>query len=485
MAPETIAAASLSRMKKLAQAEFALQPDGVITLDGISFTGNDVLQELDQADAQQRLHYHLLLWEHKELLELLEKDHLHMDNMGQWYALHRDEGFRDFVSPYFATAFHSAMNTLLHNQDLYSAASWMDFLVFVRPEDEEQAIRSVRVFLEEALRLFRNLNDKSYRDRLPELAPWRDSSWSLLINKLPSSLMPYTDELANAIINFTVRIQKANPKLGFEISAGLMGLQRVDPSLRRLINSNHEVYRKKNNRGVFNMPSLYPVVVGLIILVRVLSSIDFSGDKANRSTSTFKVEDYQSAMADLSYEGIRLFYQQQYRDSKSSKLPVDFDVNKAIFSDRPIYLLVEAGPLDSLYPMALVNNTGERIKVDVISAGNVSNVAVGEHDILAIRAYQSRSIDMMLTFHQADVSKVIVPATKDLQYLHVAADARQPYHKLNLVDGQSIDLPSVQRDKLKNMPLVVTIDQRNSGYVLSLKGKVQAVNYRALPFVKN
>lgn len=477
--PEDLATTTLPRMKKLAQAEFALQPDGVLMLEGISFTGNDVSQELDHPDAQQRLQYHLSVWEHKGLLELLEQDHLHMDTMDQWYVLHQDEGFRYFISPYFATAFHSAMSTLLHSRDLYSAASWMDYLVFVRPEDEEQAVRSVRLFLEDALRLFRNLNDTSYGDRLQELEVWRDDSWSLFINKLPPSLAPYADELANAIINFTVRVQKVNPKLCYELSAGLIKLRHIDYSLKRLILNNHEVYRKKGDRGSFHMPYLYPIVIGLIILVRVL--IGMGSSNSFQNVNPYVDHDSGITNEKSEYEGIRLFHEDQYRYSKSPTHIAGPPLDKAVFSDKPVYLFIESWPTDSLYPMALVNNTRERIKVDIISAVNVSNVTVGDHDILCIQPDYNRNLDMVLTFRQEDPRLLIIPKTDDLQYLHVATDTQRYYHTLYWVDSLSISLPVLQRDKLKDIPLVITISERDSGYTFSLKGKGEAVNYRALP----
>ncbi|WP_118953423.1 hypothetical protein [Taibaiella helva] len=480
VAPEAVATTSITRMKKLAQAEFALQPGGIITLEGISFTSNDVLQELDHPDVQQRLRCHLLLWEHKDLLELLEQDHLNMDRMDQWRGLCYDVGFRNFISSYFATAFHSAMTSLLGNKDLYNASIWIDYLAFVLPEDEERALRSVRLFLEDALKLFRNLNDTSYRDRMEELKVWRDDSWSLFIDKLPRSLMPYADELANAIINFTVRIQKADRKLCFELSSGLVGLQQVNYSLRGLIRNNHEIYRKKLNRGVFNMPSLYPVVVGLIILIRVLSGMDFSSSSSGNNTEG----EYQATMEGLAYQGIRLFFNHQYGTGQPPARGRKQSLRNVVFSDKPVYLFLENWPGDGLSPVALVNNTRERIKVDLISAGNVSNVTVGSHDILGIQPEREHNMDMILTFHQEDPRLTVVPETKYLQFLFVSAEPGRVRHNLNFAKEERVSLPLIQPSSLKDIPLVMTIDERDSGYVFSLKGKAGAVNYRTLPAAK-
>lgn len=286
--PENI---PVPRVKKLLQAEFTMQEDGILTLDGIDYNKNDVLTELEHPEFIARIRYHKLIWNHNELLELLEHDAIDIPkSQQQWFSLHEDEDFRIFLSPLLAGAYNSVMKSLLLNYDFTQAELWQRFHVFLSPEDEDKAYQGTRIFLDESLSLFKNMNKQTYLRNMTELRRWEYGSWGPFLNKLPDSLFYYIDEMALYVINFSVEIQKLERELCLALSEQLCFLTRASQELKEIILKNHQIYKSnvsQQNKGGGSGISVGSWIWIGIVFVKIVISI---GTCSSSYNPEFKLE---------------------------------------------------------------------------------------------------------------------------------------------------------------------------------------------------
>jgi hypothetical protein len=481
---------NIARLKKLTAAEFAMQQDGIITIDEVSYTRNDILTELEHPALTERLRYHEMIWEDKSLLGLLEKDDLDFGEAFRWYQLKNDYGFIQFVSPWFAVSFASVLKTLLQRCDIAFAASWMDYLQFVTPGDMETALRPARLFMDDSTRLFRNLNAVSFREKNNGLQMWYEEPWAMFVNKLPEQMLSYTDDLASAIINFTVRIQAADKRKCYEISKQLIELTGVNFSLRETIVNNHAVY--KQNAGNLNVLGrirnnpVYFIVVIVIFFLRfvVSNSSNSSGDVKFSPENIHFIpsvgEGNSLNKGDATAEYLHTFYNSIYASDESKNTEPEA-LKHIAFPARPMYLIIEGEPLLSNpeRDIAIVNNTPGRIKVDVLSAGNLANVVVSSNDVQGFEVPSNTLTDMLLTFDTTvSLSQKSLPPVNGFSYLHVGPHFSTAAHGLRFMTGSHVTLKPYQRREIKHLHLIITIDIRNGEYYYTLGGDMSLIDYK-------
>ncbi len=238
----------LPKIKKIISAEYSLSDNGIISINGLDYTKDAVLQEIERDDFLRRLQFHGLIWDNKDLLHLLEQD-LVGEHAESWFYLSENEAFRNFISPYFAYSFNKVMHRYLRNSFLIKAGQWLKFLAFVEYVDENQALTSTRGFISETLKLFKNISKDTYRYHYPKLIIWAKQPVSLFINALPGSLSDEKEDLVIALINLTVELQKSDKRLCLGISENLMKVTGLDAVHTDLIRKNHSIFRSKNSAG--------------------------------------------------------------------------------------------------------------------------------------------------------------------------------------------------------------------------------------------
>lgn len=482
---------NITRLKKQVVAEFAMEPSGIITIDGISYNKHDVLLELDQPELGKMLQFHVLIWKHSHLLNLLEKDKMDPAADGQdWYYLHAHQDFAAYLSPYFAARFDSRMKHLLQEKQIAPAVAWMYFLSFVTPYDEETALKSTRLFLEDAIRLFRNLNDKTFRQRSEELALWHQQNWSDFINVLPGSLLHYTDELADTIINFTVRIQKAGRKICYLISKQLTQLETVSYTTRQLIRSNHLIYKKNYEQTTWRgrlrkIPSVYFLVILVLALLRGLSSDSCnSGNKKTIDVSAL-VEKDATQKEIRHFTSLREKYLSEHKQNVNKGITgITTDSLKKIpFYSSYLYLLIEQNgkPGERLFPVVLHNKTGKTMPVYILRSDEVIWFAV-EAGKSVVFEPSSRNLDMIINFSNKDNALMLPEEFKEakLEYVHLSNRKETTKDDIRFSDSASINLPYLEDKVLDRQPLVITINSRNGNHYYAVKGKVSVSCLKSL-----
>ncbi|WP_163357474.1 hypothetical protein [Dysgonomonas sp. 25] len=196
---------------------------------------------MDTPAWEKELSYHLLIWNHPTFLNFLEADVADIPFIRkEWARLDQDEDFVDFVSPYFAGSFNNLMRSYLDSVDFDEAITWINYLKFVRPQDYDSAMVSTMNFLEESIQLFKSIELTTYEVSKPLLKPWTDTSWYLFINNLPVNLQAYKDELAELILDFTIKLYSVDLTVAYMLSVRLSQLQGLNFSRKDIIQKNHE-----------------------------------------------------------------------------------------------------------------------------------------------------------------------------------------------------------------------------------------------------
>lgn len=239
--PEAI---NTSRAKKQIAAEFNMEPSGIIRLDEIDYNKQDILSCLESPNMAVQLAFHQKIWAHKSLLHFLESGIVEEQFAADIDTVKEDIPFVGFCSPYFAPQFNKEMKQRLTKDDFDAAADWIVYCQMILLGDGETAFASTTSYLEQAIRLFRNLNKTTFLNRKDEVAAWMNN-WARFINWLPDNLYSLKDDLAMVLINFCVEIQNADERTCFLISKQMIQLDYVDPSNARLIRENHEIYAEK------------------------------------------------------------------------------------------------------------------------------------------------------------------------------------------------------------------------------------------------
>jgi hypothetical protein len=235
-----------SRIKKQLAAEFDFAADGFIEVDGYTYNKTDVLEEIERPDFMDRLRYHNKLWQSKNILSILENNTGDLTALQQEFSkFQNDKDFDVFFSPWFAAPFNHICRGYLTEGKLYELSTLLLYEDFVQPTEKEEAFRSIRIFLDEQLRLFKNIIKENYNNFRPKIKPWRATGWDEFMNNLPDEFYDYKAQLAIELINLTVKIQKSNKEDCWAISNGLVGLRNLPNNLRETILNNDKVFNPK------------------------------------------------------------------------------------------------------------------------------------------------------------------------------------------------------------------------------------------------
>lgn len=237
---------NIPRIKKHLAAEFSVARDGFIEIDGHSYNKNDVMEETSHPDFPKRLVFHHRIWKKPALLNLLEDNKVNVPGViNDLDSFQNDPEFDEFFSPYFAAPFNYTARNLIGDHNLFQLGDWLSVEGFVLAPQKETALKSIRIFLEENARIFRNLNQDNYGAFRSKLLQWFRFGWHRFFNNLPEDFHAVKEDMVVNLINHSVRIQKSNREDCQNISNELMQLHGLPDNIRNTIESNDKVYNAR------------------------------------------------------------------------------------------------------------------------------------------------------------------------------------------------------------------------------------------------
>ncbi len=320
---DTADAFNLSRAKKQLQAEFSIAQNGFIEIDGHTYTKHDVFEEIERPDFTERLVFHKQIWENKTLLDLLENNSVYLTDLGgALQPFTGNEKFDAFFSPYFAGPFIYLSRTLLGESKLEQMGTLLAFEQFLLPEEREEAFRSIRLFLDESIRLFRNISADNYSMMRPKILPWIETDWHLFFNNLPHEFYETKNDIITFLINIGVAVQKSHKKDCVKISEQLIALQDTPKSLRDIIVSNHKIY-VGSSKSSGNWGNYFWIGWVIFMIIRLVAS-DGCGD----SKPKYNFDDFIRQQ--------NLQRNKMYMDSASQKVidTMTFDIPRDSFFQK-------------------------------------------------------------------------------------------------------------------------------------------------------
>ncbi len=263
---------NINRIKKQLAAEFDFAADGFIVVDGFTFNKNDVFAEIERPDFLQRLAYHNKIWQNKYVLAMLETYSLDLHELRiQIKTFANDTQFDAFFSPYFAIPFSYNSRKLITDNNLEALASLLLFEDFLQHEDREEGFKPIRIFLDDSIRLLRNINADNYSSFKPQIQPWVKGNFSYFLNHLPNEFHGAKNDVVLHLINLTVRTQKINKKDCLIVSKELTAVTNIEKELHDLIYNNHLVYTGAGSNSSDGKTNYWWVVWVIFILLRIMS----------------------------------------------------------------------------------------------------------------------------------------------------------------------------------------------------------------------
>lgn len=458
------------------------------------------------------------------IIAFIRKGNLAPVRNNNWVELYYQKGFVSFISPYFAVVFNNVIRNFLAQSDLNKAAAWFDYLKFVEPADEEEALRNTRIYLSDVARFFRNLNDQSYKSRDEELYLWYNTSWNVFINKLPDPLLPYVDEIISAMINFTVRIQNTDRKVCYSISKEMLLVQNTNYSLKQLIRSNHEAYRQNNGsktpngkriKGGVNI--LYIILVVTFGIARIFMSnsshreknFDFSKNSEIGTYSPNNEVDtssYQTAPVELSgsdnpdpavigdseaeenntvlesgnsIENIRSFFEIDYKKSiKTGTHPLSAQqLAKTAFAKKPVYFFIEGHTVkaDSNMTIAIENTTHRPVNIDMLWSGAVYHHDMQPNSYIGFKASSEENVDFVVTFQSGNDQHFSANAATT-QYVHLRTGNKKLPESIGGRYYALAEHPYLLHSQLKTSAIYVQIKEQNSQIYFEIQGSYKVYN---------
>lgn len=262
---------NISRIKKQVLAEFAIATTGFIEVDGYSYSKNDVLNELESPDFEKQLSFHKIIWKASNLMELLEKNNTYLKHLEvDFKDIPNDVEFDEFLSPFFAKPFAIFSRNLLNAKCFEEMSILLKYQNFILEDQQEIAFQPISQFLEENLRLLRNVSKENYGALYPQIRSWIEGDWYLFFNMLPDEFYDIKDSIIRKLVNMTVFLQKERVNQAKAISRKLIELVDIDQEVRKIILENDKIYNGVADSSSSNENWRWLIPVG-VVLIKVIT----------------------------------------------------------------------------------------------------------------------------------------------------------------------------------------------------------------------
>jgi hypothetical protein len=202
---EPYSSQAISRARKRLMAEISLGGDEII-IDDVSYSRNDASTLLDLV-TEDSWKAHTIIYNHKGLLNFLEKEEFNHEELKKTDAYLYNERFVHAVSSYFSHAFSAVSGKLIRQNKFEELLLLMDYQGYILPEHSHEAYQKFRTYLDETNSTLRNLSWEKFIADESILHFIFSDPWKQAINKLPSSFTAIRDDLIEQLTGIVLRFQ--------------------------------------------------------------------------------------------------------------------------------------------------------------------------------------------------------------------------------------------------------------------------------------
>lgn len=295
-------ASFLINLKKRMLAEFQLNEEKPLFLNGTYYSKDDLLQLLERLKEGDVFSFHLKIWNDKNLLNFLENNVL-PQNIPDWESLKQEESFIRFVSPYFSETFNILLAEKFKQGDSFAVAKMIRFPKLVTEHDElrmyVQVQRSVYSQLKELRIVIEQLDSKLFREKPAALKKYYNNTLIESLNSLPDSFMGLRNQFGTELINLYVQAYNSlkRPELAEEIILSAARL-RVDDYERGLLDERIDEIKKlrkgSSSSSGSGDNSVWVILKVIGIVIYVLIMIARGCGNSNKSSSNMPRFEYDN-----------------------------------------------------------------------------------------------------------------------------------------------------------------------------------------------
>lgn len=430
---------NISKIKKQIVAEFAFTDNGILEIEGITFNKSDVVDVIETNDFKTILTNQIAINNQSELREFLIRGTVPCNIYTIVNTYINDTQLIQYISPYLAPLFNREMKNRLQKNDFDGADDWLAISLLITEEDAEIAFASIRFFLDDSIKLFKNLNKDSFIVRKDEVTPWTQG-WASLLNHLPDSLFEQKEELAGKLLNFTVEIQHTDTHFTYEISSELTKINYLTPAQLQLIDNNHAAYtaRLEPKESWFNGIPVWSIVIAIFFIIKGLSNCN------NQNSNTTDIYKLNQAQIELIQNSMKKSAQEEVFEYGRNLMPKSYlnDYSLPFFSLFPhtiSYFSIQNDSLNTKVPFTVMLKNNSTINLGIYvrfeqSPDNIEFVdfTISPNDSLFINKDKSGNIDFLLTINNKSISDINF---KDVQKnLYYFAPIKAKFLKHNFTD---------------------------------------------------
>ena len=220
-APSEIEPAMLKRAQRKLLAEFELSGEAVVKVHGVELDKSTALKLVEELRDPDRAALHWQVHQDPQLqLFLKEPTYQHPDSIPDL----QPGPFQDFIGPYVAVALDRFFQVSLREKEFSLAAEGVDRLAYLRFKDQEDAIKSVRKWLEQRLEDLEEWSEniKEVNFRSDPVRTCLNKRLIFFLNSLPDRYQTWRNRYALALLKFslpTVNERKMGPQAFLAIEA--------------------------------------------------------------------------------------------------------------------------------------------------------------------------------------------------------------------------------------------------------------------------
>lgn len=484
----------VKKLKKIVNLEFISSETGIIEVDGFDYNKQDLLQLLSDEYFEKKWNFHKMIWDNKDLLDVLEREAVDIKQLRAILVFKDDADFCAFVSTYFAKPFSNITKILLNEQYIRDVYLWLQCRFYIGKEEEEIAYDSLRKHFEEALYIFRNINNANYESKRTEIESWETENWSSVLNSLPDYLYYYRDAIAEGLTHVLVVIQYNEKGLCYSISSWLVKLNIASPVLVDTIKSNHRIFEQNASSNVKTSSKssrswggswIYFLGVALVKILIGLGTCNneykvnksYSYDpviapmsneiNTSNSDSAAKMELRETVYPNMSYNEIANSY---YRAYQGQLITNSGKLSQKSFGKLPIYVGLFEAKNTFLSPFRVHNNTGKNLEFIRLSNNTVDGTRFPDKSYIYCDPNENQSVDFLLDSVYKDDYLDATRVSFSMNGAQSIAFSVGKKGEVKLVDNTNPFIVNGISDESKKYALTISVTQKNGKYHFDTKG---------------
>lgn len=253
-------------------------PKEQIQLHGTQLSKEAALELLSELSDDNKRSYHIAIFENKKLLNFLEYGHLNYFRAAQPMSEQQEEGFYEFIAPYFADQYSETLMQAIKTQDTATLQLLSKSSLPIAAGFEDQCYHHANRYVQDTINTLKSLQKNTQIEQLSErqLMAYLPNKTIELYNMLPDYFFVARNLIGNEVYQAALMMSQ---RFGRSDSATVLikqGLKlRLDTTVRQNLQSLLDRFKLRYKVPSFVIFGVLAVI--LLFLVQYLEHTFFSG----------------------------------------------------------------------------------------------------------------------------------------------------------------------------------------------------------------